>query len=252
MISLSFLLEKGYLNLLVVVMALLTIFVPFLCGYDLDVLDSGPALEAILSSEAQTSYAFFLASTIPAVIDTTLDYSNYYNPIKWKKYIFGRMPIVITGFLVSLQFFVITNTTSIFNLTDCKAESYLLSFSSLKIVFTGSMMIILTSIKPTLFTGLRTTMISIFVCSFIVIRTFTPGSSTTYHDFSTILNYIFLGSSVITLIYFLYQLTITSHIMAVSLIWQIILVYYICLYTLLVLLVRLPTHFGLGQQGNES
>ena len=216
MISITLFLENGYFNLIIVFVALLTILIPFLCGYDSKVLDNGPVLETILSIQARASYSFLLASTISSVIDTLLDYKNFYNPLKWKKYIFGRVPIVINGFLVSIQFFVITDTPSIFGLTNFRAQSYLLSLSCFKIVFTGSMMIILTSIKPKLFTGKITTIVSIFVCSFIVIRTFTPGSSTTYHDFSTIINYIFLGSSVLTLLYFLHKLIITSHIMAVA------------------------------------
>ena len=214
--KISFFLGKGYAILIIVAVALLVILVPYACGYDFDHVEHHRVNDAILSAHAQTSYGILLVSVIPSVIDTALDYDNFFNPMKWKKYIFGRVPIALTGLLVSLQFFVIADTTSIFGVTDCIAASYLISLSSLQIVFTGSMLIILISVKPCGYCARVATIISLFICSFIVIRTFTPGSSQTFHEFSNILSYIFLAFAVIAFLFCLYKLALIVRHMTVS------------------------------------
>ena len=213
--SLSFLFEKGYSNLIVVAVSLLAILIPYFCGYDLDLLEQSSVNDAILSSQAQTSYGILLVSVIPSVIDTALDYTNLFHPLKWKKYIFGRVPIALTGFLVSIQFLLISDVPSIFVLTDCRAASYIISLGCLKIVFTGSIMTILTSIKPSIFSGIITTIISLFACSIIVIRSFTPGSSASFHQFSNVLSYLFLVLILVVVFYYLYKLIATARIMTV-------------------------------------
>ena len=211
----SFLFEKGYSNLIVVAISLLATLVPYFCGYDLDLLEQSSVNDAILSPQAQTSYGILLVSTIPSVIDTALDYANLFHPLKWRKYIFGRVPIALAGFLVSIQFLLISDTPSIFALTDCRAASYLLSLSCLKLVFTGSIMTILTSIKPHVYSGKATTIVSLFISSVIVIRTFTPGASASFHQFSNILSYIFLVLILVAILYYLYKLIATARIMTV-------------------------------------
>ena len=208
MISSLFLVLEGtgYLNLIVIGISLLAILIPLLCGYDFSLLDESPVNNAIMSPQAQTSYGILLVSIIPSVIDTALDYNNLFHPLKWKKYIFGRIPIVVTGLLVSVQFFVITDTPSIFGLTTRRTASYLLSLSCLKIVFTGSMMIILTSIKPSVFSRRVTFLFTLLACTVFALRAYTPGSSAWFHQFSNNLSYIFLVVVVLTLVYWMAKL----------------------------------------------
>ena len=231
MMSFTNLLEKGYFNIIIVAISLLIILVPCLSGYSDELLYESPANDAILSTEAQLSYGILLVSTFPSIIDTILDYPNLFNATKWKKYIFGRVPLVVTGFLVSIQFFVIADTPSIFNFTSSRAASYLFALSSFKLVFTGSMMIILTSIKPTVFTGRVTSAFTLFVCFFVVIRTYLPGSSDSFHEFSADLNYVFLVVVVTTLLYWLLKLAACTSAMTIS--------EYICLLYLLIYYVSL-------------
>lgn len=154
------------------------VFIPRLLRYNDLLLNKSPASVAILSSETQLSYCILLVSTFPSVIDTALDYSNFYNEAKWRKYIFGRVPIVLTGFLVSLQFFVISYTPSIFGLTSSRTSSYLLALCSFRLVFSGSVILILTSMKPTVFTSRITLLFTLFICFFVVIKTYLPGANT--------------------------------------------------------------------------
>ena len=211
----SYFLNEGYTVLVIVAVSILAILVPYACGYDFDHLDHGRVNDAILSDHAQNSYGILLVSVIPSLIDTALDYDNFFNPMKWKKYTFGRVPIAVAGLLVSLQFFVIADTPSIFGVTDCVVASYLISLSCLQIVFTGSMLIILISVKPCAYCAKIATVISLFICSFIVIRTFTPGSSQTFHEFSNILSYIFLAFAVFAFFYCLYRLSLIVRHMTV-------------------------------------
>ena len=225
------LLDKGYYIIIIVAISLLIILIPRLCGYNDSILNESPAHDAILSSECQLSYGILLVSTLPSVIDTTLDYANFFNERKWRKYIFGRVPLVLTGLLVSVQFFVIADTPSIFGLTSNRAASYLFSLSCLRLVFTGSMMLILTSIKPTVFTGRVTSLFTLFICFFIVIRTYLPGSGAAFHQFSADLNYVFVVVVVATLLYWLLKLAACTSAMTVS--------EYICLLYLLIYYVSL-------------
>lgn len=224
-------LEQGYFNILFAAISLFIILLPPLCGYNDKVLNASSVNVAIVSPQAQLSYCVLLVSTLPSIIDSALDYSNFFDSIKWKKYIFGRVPIVITGFLVSVQFFVISDAPSIFNLTSSRAVSYLFALSSFKLVLTGSMMIILTSIKPTVFTGRATSLFSLFLCFIVIIKTYLPGSSASFYEFSAILNYIFLVIVVITLLYWLVKLAACTKVMTVS--------EYICLLYLLIYYVSL-------------
>ena len=194
---------KGYLNLIVIGISLLAILIPLLCGYDFNLLDESPVNNAIMSPQAQTSYGILLVSIIPSVIDTALDFANIFHPFKRQKYIFGRVPIALAGFLVSVQFFVISDSPSIFNLTSNRAASYLFCLSCLKIVFTGSMMTILTSIKPSVFSGRTTFLFTLCTCGVIVIRTSSPGTSASFHQFSNILSYLFLVLIVFAIFYWL-------------------------------------------------
>ena len=214
--SLFLILEgKGYLNLIVIGISLLAIFIPLLCGYNSKNFELSSIDSAIMSSQAQTSYAVLLVSTIPSVIDTVLDYANIFHALKWQKYILGRVPIALAGFLVSVQFFVISDTPSIFNLTSIRAASYLFSLSCLKIVFTGSMMIILTSIKPSVFSGRITFLFTLLACTVITMRTYTPGTSASFHQFSNILYYTFISIVACTLLYWAAKLASTVNHMTV-------------------------------------
>ena len=197
---------RGYLNLIVVGISLLAILIPLLCGYYLSSLDESPVNNAILSSQAQTSYGILLVSTLPSLIDTALDYANLFHALKWQKYIFGRVPITLAGFLVSAQFFVISDTPSIFGLTIDRASSYLFGLCCLKIVFTGGMMTILTSIKPSVFSGRTTFLFTLCTCGVIVMRSCSPGTSAQFHQFNNITSYLFLVFVVSVTLYWLASL----------------------------------------------
>ena len=225
------LIDKGYFNIIFVALSMLIILIPRLCGYHDSLLNKSPANVAIASPEAQLSYGILLVSTLPSLIDTILDYQYYFNEAKWKKYIFGRVPIVVTGFLFSVQLFTINNTPSIFGVTSSTVGSYLFTLCSFRLIFTGSAMLILTSMKPTVFTGKLTSLFTLFICFYVVIRTFLSGSTTSFQQLAAILNYIFVVVVVTTLIYWLVKLARTTKIMTVS--------EYICLLYLLIYYISL-------------
>ena len=199
--------EKGHWNLIIVGITVLAMIVYTLSGYNFKNLDDAPVGVAILSLQAQSSNGIFMVSTIPSVLSTALDYPDFFNPIKWKRYTFGRVPVAIVGFLVGIQFFVIADTPSIFALTSSRVESYLLSLSSLKVVLTGSLVYIPATIKPSIFSGKVTSLFTFIVCAFVSIGTYTPGSGDAFHQFSGILNYIFLILIICILIHWVIQLT---------------------------------------------
>ena len=225
------LIDKGYFNIIFVAISIFVILVPRWCDYNDEILNKSPASETILSVEARISYAVLLVSTLPSLIDTILDYPNFFVEAKWRKYIFGRVPIVVTGFLVSTQYFVVIDTPSIFALTSSRTASYLFALSSFRLVFTGSAMFILTSMKPILFTGRMTSLFTLFICFFVVMRTYLPGSSASFQELGSVLNYAFVVIVVTVLIYWLIKLIVSIKVMTVS--------EYICLLYLLIYYISL-------------
>ena len=199
--------ERGHWNLIIVGITVFAMIVYTLIGYNFKNLEDAPVSMAILSFQAQSSNSIFMVSTIPSVLSTALDYPDFFNPIKWKRYTFGRLPVAIVGLLVGIQFFAIAETPNIFSLTSSRAESYLLSLSCLKVVLTGSLVYIPATIKPSIFSGKVTSLFTLIVCAFVSIGTYTPGSSPAFHQFSGILNYIFLALIICILIHWVIQLT---------------------------------------------
>ena len=179
--------DSGQLNVLLMGFGVFIVLLPYLCGYSLKALNSSPVSESILSIEAQFSYGILLVSTIPLALDTLLDYNEIHEKAKWTLYIFGRMPIVLTGLLMSIQFVMIESTPSIFFLTTSRAETYLLCINCFKIVFTGSMMYTLNSVKPTIFTGRLSFVFNLLVCIASVLRMLTPGSTTLLYTIKLLL-----------------------------------------------------------------
>ena len=170
-------------NLFSMCLALIALFLPISLSYRLESLQKSPVCTSILSSEAQFSYGVLMMSTIPLVLDTLLDYNQIFDT-QWKSYIFGRVPIVLTTFLIAVQYSVITTTPSIFGLTTNRAETYQLCVYSFKIVVTSALMYILSNVKPSVLTGWTTSLFSFTVCITSVVRVYTPGSTPTFHYMS--------------------------------------------------------------------
>ena len=188
-------------NIVVTSLTLLAIIVPFFCGYSLQSLSNEPVSESILTIEAKYSYGILMVSSIPFALDTALDYNDIYDKTKWKLYLFGRAPVAIGSILVGIQLTMISRTPSIFGLSMSRAESYLLIYSLFKVVFTGSMMYVLSTVKPSVFSGSLSLLFTILVGIVSIVRQFTPGSSPLFYQFSTTLVHICLIVFVIILLY---------------------------------------------------
>ena len=179
--------QNGQLNVILMSLGVLIILSPYLCGYSLKALNNSPVSESILSIEAQFSYGILVVSTVPLALDTLLDYNQLYDPAKVKLYIFGRVPIVVTGLLMSIQFALIESIPSIFFLTTSRADTYLLCINCFKIIFTGSMMYTLNTIKPEIFSGRLSFLFNLLVCIASILRMLTPGSSTLLYTLKVLL-----------------------------------------------------------------
>ena len=203
--------EKGHLNLVIMTVALCAILLPIVFGRSFAMFEGSPVNDAIISPDTHLSHGILMASTIPLLIDTALDYGIIYDKICWKQYLFGRVPIAITGFLVSVQFFVISSTPSIFGLTDSRAGSYLFNLDCFKIVLMSCNMFILTLTNPGVFAGWISTSFTSLVCTITVVRAYMPGSSPAYHQFSVIFSSIGFIPIILSLIYCCYKWISTTN-----------------------------------------
>ena len=181
-----FSIKKGHMNIIIMAITLFVLLLPVICGRSFEELDEAPIAKAIILPQAQMSYGILMVSTVPLMIDTLLDYELIYDRVKWKTYLFGRLPLALTGFLVSVQVFVLSNTPSIFNITESRAGTYFVCFTCLKVVLLSSNMFILTSTKPSVFSGLLSSLFTLLVCLVIIVRFNTPDSSTGFQLFSTV------------------------------------------------------------------
>ena len=198
--------ESGYNNLIIVGLSLLIITIPILSGYQFNFRDEAQLTKAIVSHQAETSNIFFLCSTIPFMLDTVLDYYKLFDQSRRKRYVFGKIPIAIVGLLVGVQFIVISDTSSIFGITNSVAVSYIYTISCFRIVFTGSMMFVLTCASPAIFSGRMTSLFTLIVSTFIAMKMYTPGSNAAFQQFSIIINIIFFILIIGILFNWIYQL----------------------------------------------
>ena len=207
MISLSniFSVEQGHWNLVIMFITLLAIMEPIVLGRSVQTFEHAPVNDAIASSEAQMSYGILMASTIPLLIDTALDYNIIYDKLRWKQYLFGRVPIALTGFLVSVQFFVISRIPSLIGITNSRAESYLFNLHCFKVVLMGSNMFILTSVKPGVFTGSLSSLFTLIFCVHAMVRINMPGCSHGFHVFGIAFSMITFVLVTLVLVYWLYK-----------------------------------------------
>ena len=181
-----FSIKKGHMIIIIMALTLFIILLPVICGRSFQELDEALIAKAIISPQAQKSYGILMVSTVPLMIDTLLDYDLIYDKVKYKTYLFGRVPLALTGFLVGVQVFVLSDTPSIFNITKNMAGTYFLSFTCFKVVLLSSNMFILTSTKPTVFSGLLSTLLTLLVCSIVIIRFNTPNSTPSFQLLSSI------------------------------------------------------------------
>ena len=185
--STLFQLECPSWNIIALGIGVFVVLLPTLCGYNFDSLRASTVSESILSIEAQFSYCILLVSTIPFALDTLLDYKQMYDETKWRLYIFGRMPIVLCSMLIGLQYCVITTTPSIFGLTTNRAETFLLCNNCFRIVFCGSMMYTLKTVRSDIFSCKLTIMYTITPCIVSILRILAPGSSSLFYSCCMIL-----------------------------------------------------------------
>ena len=193
--------EHGHWNIIIAAISLIAITIPIFCGFDFKVFQHSPASAAIISHEAQIGYGMLAVSTWPLLLDTLSDYGNIYNKAKWKQYVFGQLPISVMGFLISLQFFVIISTPSIFGLTTDALTSYFYCLTCFRIVLTSCLMFLLTNVKPSIFSGGLTTFVIFVACLISAVRMYTPGSSPMYASSSTTCSYICLALLTVILLY---------------------------------------------------
>ena len=208
MISLAslFSVESGNMNLIVAMISLISIAIPLISGYSFVSLDDSIASDAVISDEAQISYGMLAVAIVPLLIDTLSDYNDIYSVAKWKRYIFGRVPIAFMGMLMSIQLCVNKDTPSIFGLTNDSTASYFYCLTCFRIVFTACLMFMLTTVKPTIFQGWLTTFITSVACVISSIRMYTPGSTPSFCTISLQLTYVCLAVLATIMLYFVYEL----------------------------------------------
>ena len=211
-----FSLEKGNFNLIIGVLSLISITIPLISGFSFMSLDDSIASDAVISNEAQISYGMLAVAIVPLLIDTLSDYNDIYNVTKWKQYIFGRVPIALMGMLISIQLCVIADTPSIFGLTNDSTASYFYCLTCFRIVFTACLMFMLTNVKPSIFQGWLTTLITIIACFISSIRMYTPGSTPSFCTISLLLSYVCLAVLATIIIYLGIELTKTRKHMNVE------------------------------------
>ena len=209
-------LEHGNWNIIIAIISLISITTPIFCGFSFNGYQNSPAIDAIISHEAQIGYGMLAVSTWPLFLDTLSDYGNFYNIAKWRQYLFGRVPIAIAGFLISLQFFLIIRIPSIFGLTNDIPTSYFYCVTCFRIVLTSCLMFMLTNVKPSIFGGRLTTFVTLTACFISSVRMYTPGSSPTYASFSITITYIGLAVLLVILLHWASKLIKTRHNMTVA------------------------------------
>ena len=209
-------LEHGNWNIIIAIISLIAITTPILFGFNFKGLHISSASTAIISHEAQIGYGMLAVSTWPLLIDTLSDYEFFYNKAKWKQYIFGRLPIAVAGFLISLQFFVIIRFPSILGLISDAPTSYYYCLTCFRIVLSGCLMFLLTNVKPGIFGGRSTTLVTLIACFISSVRMYTPGCSATYAVFSVTSSYICMSLLTLIQLYWGSQLFKTRHNMTVE------------------------------------
>ena len=217
LISLIPSLEHGGWSLIIAGLSIISITISLVClEKNFTSLLDTVASDSIISHEAQLSYGILLVATGPLLIDTLLDYDDFYNITKWKRYIFGRIPIAVMGFLISLQFFLISAHPSIFGLTNNAAASYLYCLTCFRVVFIACLMFMLTNVMPSIFQGWLTTFITLMISSISCTRMYTLGSGPKLTQVTAIANDICAGLLGIILIYWVYKLIKTRKHMTVQ------------------------------------
>ena len=210
-------LEHGGWNIIIAGLSIISITIALVyCKQNFISLNDTSASDSIISREAQLSYGILLVATGPLLVDTLLDYNDFYNITKWKQYIFGRVLIALTGFMISLQFFVLSDHPSIFNLTNIAAASYLYCLTCFRVVFTSCLMFMLTNVKPSIFQGWLTTFITLLISIICCTRMFTLGTGPEFAQATAITNNICAGILGIVLIYWVYKLIQTRKHMTVE------------------------------------
>ena len=199
--------EHGGWSLIIAGLSIISITIALLClETKFTSLVDTVASDSIISHEAQLSYGILLVATGPLLIDTLFDYNDFYDTAKWKRYIFGRVPIALMGFLISLQFFVISTHPSIFSLTNNAAASYLYCLTCFRVVFIACLMFMLTNVMPSIFQGWLTTSITLMISTISCARMYTLGSGPKLAQVTAIANDICAGILGIVLIYWVYKL----------------------------------------------